>query len=385
MTKRILLLGEFSGVHTNLSEMLRYDKYQVRLVHGGDGYKSFASADYTLKYERLSSRNRILDFLFKIYTFFLRFIGVCGTIQIFKHIKEIKSWKNYDVVQVINPTFLFGFGTIVHFFVFRYLRRYNKKVFLCALGDDYFYVKFCLAKKAKYSMFDNLSLKTIKYFTALHYVYGFLMPSLNKYIAYKADGVIPGLYDYYQAYKYYQIKCTDIVPIMIECGENILPISDVKSPIKIFHGKQIGRAYHKGDFIFENAIQKLREKYPERFEYIEVSSVPYAKYIELFNDCHIFLDQCYSYDCGVNALLGMKAGKVVFSGFEKEVKEYYKIDHEPLINATPDVGDVFKELEHLLINSEKIKSYSRNSLNFIRNFHSKEYVLEKYNDIWFAK
>lgn len=383
MNKSILLLGEFSGVHTNLANVLKEDEYEVRLVHGGDGYKAFNSADYMLKYERPSSKNKFLDLLFKVYTFFLRFLGVCGAIQIFRHLKEIKSWKNYDVVQIINPIFLSGFGTIVHFFVFKYLRLNNKKIFLCALGDDYFYVKFCLSKKAKYSMYDNLSLKTLKNFIALHYVYGFFMPSLNKYIASKSDGVIPGLYDYYQSYKYYKIKCTDIVPIVIECDKSILPISDVKFPIKIFHGKQIGRAYHKGDFIFEAAIKKLKEKYPDRFEYIEVRSVPYSKYIELFNDCHIFLDQCYSYDCGVNALLGMRAGKVVFSGFETEVSEYYKIKYEPLVNATPSIDDIFTKLERFLIDVDQIKLYSSNSLAFIRSYHSKENVLRKYNEIWF--
>lgn len=384
MKKRILLLGEFSGVHTNLSNILRDDEYEVRLIHGGDGYKSFASADYTLKYERLiSEKSTLLDLLFKMYTFFLRFIGVCGLVQIFKHIKEVRTWKNYDVVQVINPTFLFGFGTMVHFFIFRYLKRNNKKIFLCALGDDYFYVKYCLKKRPKYSMFDNLKLNTLKYFTSLHYVYGFFMPRLNKYIASNVDNVIPGLYDYYQAYKYYNMNCTEIVPIVIECDEKVKPISNIEFPLKIFHGKQLGRVYHKGDFVFEEAIRLLKEKHSEKFEYIEVYSVPYSKYLELFNNCHIFIDQCYSYDCGVNALLGMRAGKVVFSGFEEDVREYYKVNYSPLINATPNVNDVFLELERIILNPYIIKLYSSDALKFIKTFHSKEYVLNKYKVIWF--
>lgn len=383
--KRVLLLGEYSGVHTNLANALKENGYDVRVVHGGDGFKGF-KPDVILRYERFKSENRYLDFIFRVYTLVLTFLGIAGLVQITKYIKEIRTWKNFDVVQLINPLFLSGFGSFVHFWVFRYLRKNNKKLYLCALGDDYFYVKYCLEKHPRYSMFENLNVKNLMFFShSQQYIYAFGMAYLNKYIVRYVNSVIPGLYDYYQAYRHYGIECEEIVPIIIEQDANVTPISNLDFPLKIFHGKQNKRAYHKGDAFFEKAIENLKEKYPNDIEYVSVSNIPYQAYLKLFADCHIFIDQCYSYDCGVNALLGMSKGKVVFSGFEREVKEYYSLDNDPLINALPSSNEIFKELERLILNSKTLKMYSINALNFIKDFHSKQYVISKYENIWFSQ
>lgn len=380
---KILLLGEYSGVHTNLALTLRRKGYEVFSVHNGDGYKSFVP-DYNISYKTISSNNKIIQKIINLYYLILVYSGFKGIIQIFKYLDVLKKLKGYDVVQLINPRFLAGFGTIVNLLVFIYLKKNNKKIFLCALGDDYYWVNYCLKGGFEYSVFDRLNLNTFpKYSYSLHYKYGFLNPFLNKYICNNVNAIIPGLYDYYVPYKEFPYT-TEVVPIIVETkvDTKLLDIDDFSNPVKIFHGWQPGREITKGNDIFDIAIKKLLLKYPNKIEYTVIGGVPYHEYKTLFQSCHIFIDQCFSQDCGVNALLGLAEAKVVFSGFEDAVKDIYNIDYNPLVNAKPDPEYIYTAIEDIILNPKKIKEYSKNALRYISDFHSAEYVLEKYKRIW---
>lgn len=378
---RILLLGEYSGVHNNLSKALKENGYEVLLVSDGDGYKFFGSDKY-IRYKKIESENKIVKKFLNLYYITLSFSGLKGTLQILKYVKTLKKMKGYDVVQLINPIFITEFGSVVNLMVFRYLHKNNKKVFLCALGDDYYWTKHCLNNGFEYSMFDNLSFTTIKnHLGSIIYVYGFLYPFLNKYIVQKSNAIIPGLYDYYASYKRFQ-NCADIVPIIIASNNDLSLANTPKFPIRIFHGWQTGKAMRKGNHIFDKAIRRLIEKYPDKIDYSVVGGVSYEEYIKTFGGSHIFIDQCYSQDTGVNALLGMKEGKVVFSGFEPVVKEYFGIDYDPIINALPDEKQIFNKLESLILNPSLIPQYASSAKRFIKEFHSSDYVIKNYLEIW---
>lgn len=378
---KILLLGEYSGVHNNLSEALKNQGFEVTLISDGDGYKSFES-DFFINYVHTQVDNKIANKFLNLYYVVLSYSGFKGVIQILRHFKTIKNMKNYDIVQLINPIFLTDFGSIVNLVVFLYLKKNNKKIFLCALGDDFYWVKFCLNKGFDYSIFDRLSFKTLRHYSgSLLYVYGFLNPFLNKYIVKNVNAVIPGLYDYYASYKQFP-NCTEIVPIIIKTDNDMQTNIHLNDPVKIFHGWQIGKDLRKGNDIFDKAIKKLVEKYPDKIEYNIVSGVPYSEYIESFESADIFIDQCYSQDCGINALLGMREGKVVFSGFERQMLKYYNLDYSPGINSVPNETKIYNDLEYLILNPSEIKKYFLRAKDFIQKFHSEEYVLDKYFKIW---
>lgn len=377
---KILLLGEYSGVFNNLSEALKDNGHEVLLVNNGDSYKSFHS-DLYIDYKYFKSSNKVLNKLINIYYTILMYSGFKGCIQIFRHRKLIKSMRDYDVVQLINPLFLGDYGTIVNLLTFVYLKKYNKKIFLSALGDDYVWIKYCLNKNFKYSIFDRLSIRTIKQYSfPLHYVYGFMNPFLNKYVVKNVNAILPGLYDYYAAYKDFE-NCTEIVPIIMAVDER-KEIEFTGFPIKVFHGWQPGKDIRKGNDLFDRALKRIESDYPGKIDYKIVGGVTYAEYIETFNDCCIFIDQCYSQDCGVNALLGMSAGKVVLSGFENEVKQYYNIDYFPIINSIPDESYIYNKIEFLIFNTSEMMCYSKNASLFIEDFHNADYVIKKYLDIW---
>lgn len=379
---KILLLGEYSGVHTNLKNALNKRGYEVHAVHNGDSYKLF-EADVFINYNMISSENRFVQSFIELYYLILVYSGLKGILQILRFKDTLKSLQGYDVVQLINTRFLAGFGPIVNFFVFRMLKKNNKKVFLCALGDDYFWVKYCLEKRFTYSMFDRLSLKNFRKLAyGIQYRYGFFNPYLNKYIVKNANAVIPGLYDYYAPYKNFK-NCSSIIPIIIECKTEV-PITDIEvgKPINIFHGWQPGKEISKGNDIFDVAIKRIEENYPNKVIYTVLGGVPYKEYLNTFKSCHIFIDQCFSQDLGVNALLGMAEGKVVLSGFEKEVKDYYGIDYQPAINAKPDVDFIYSIIESIILEPKMLEKYSASALKFVKDFHSEDYVISKYLELW---
>lgn len=376
---KILLLGEYSGVHTHLCKALRDKKHEVLMVSNGDSYKSFNS-DLNINYKYLTANNSFIKRIINIYYIFLMYSGLKGCIQIFKHIHLIKKLKNFDIVQLINPLFLADYGAVVNFVVFLYVKKNNQKVFLCALGDDYYWVKYCLSGGFEYSIFNKLTIKTLRqYLYPLHYVYGFFNPFLNKYIVKNVNAVIPGLYDYLQPYKGF-INCSDLVPIIVPIDSN--KINQLEFPIKIFHGWQPGKELRKGNDIFDKAVKICLEKYPDKIEYKVVGGVPYSEYIKTYTECHIFIDQCYSQDSGVNGLLGMASGKVVFGGFEAEVQEMYGINYVPMINCKPDVDQIVSSIERLIISQYDILNISKNAKKYMLDFHSAEYVLNLYEKIW---
>lgn len=377
---KILLLGEYSGVFNSLAKALRNDGHEVLLINDGDSYKSF-NADIYIKYNYLESNNKYIKKLINTYYTLLMYSGFKGCIQIFKYKKTIKNMKDYDVVQLVNPVFLSDYGTIVNLFVFKYLKKNNKKVFLSALGDDYVWVKYCLDNKFEYSIFDRLSFTSLKnYVYPLYYVYGFMNPFLNKYIVKNVNAIIPGLYDYYAAYKGLE-NCTEIVPLIMCVDKDFTP-KDVVFPLKVFHGWQLGKELRKGNDLFDRAFKRIQKDYPDKIEYKVVSGLTYEEYIKKFDDSHIFIDQCYSQDSGVNALLGMKEGKVVFSGFERVVQEYYGLQDTPIINSIPNEEKIYEDIKNLILNPNKVKDLSLKAVDFVKKFHNESYVLDKYLAIW---
>lgn len=377
---KVLLIGEYSGVHTNLAKALIEKDVEVLTVHDGDSYKKFES-DVIIKYRRFEPKNKYLNYVLKLYYQLLLYLGLSGCIQIFKYRKELNKLRGYDVVQIINPVFLSGFGSIVNIVVLRYLLRNNRKLFMCALGDDYVWVKGSLKNKKFKSMFHLMTLGNVRqYLHSMMYVYGFLYPYLNKLAIKKANRVIPGLYDYFYYYRNYN-NCNEVIPIPIEI-DDIKPLKFENYPINIFHGWQPNKEYRKGNLFFDQAIKKLIIKYPGKLNYQVVGGLPYKEYIKTFKDSHVFLDQCMSMDQGVNALLALAKGKVVFSGFDDYLCDYYSLKDKPLLDAKPDFDIIYNQLEDLIVNPHLLDSYSERAILFMKRYHGFDYVVEKYIKIW---
>ena len=118
---KILLLGEYSNVHATLAEGLRALGHQVTVASNGDFWK-----DYPRDISLVRRKGKIggMALLLKIYSL-------------------LPKLRGYDVVQLINPMFVELKAERI-FPIYKFLRKHNKKVFLCAFGMDWYWVNTCL-------------------------------------------------------------------------------------------------------------------------------------------------------------------------------------------------------------------------------------------------
>ncbi len=378
MNMKILLIGEYSGVHTELSKQLKLLGHRVLTVSDGDSYKDFPR-DISIVSSKRAGRIKI------VFDILLDYIGLKGLWCYLKNKRKLSELKRFDIVQIINPVAIEPFGALGNFFFLSNIFKNNKNVYLCALGDDCRWVDACLNNKYKYSALDNLSLRTVaKYSYSLRYKYGFLYRYLQHYVEKKVNAIIPGLVDYELAYR--GVRKTSKI-IRIALPKNILSISAQvpklgNAKIVVFHGWQTGRELKKGNYIFDQAMKMILKKYGhEVIEYNVVKSVTYNEYIKIIEDSDIFLDQVYSYDRGVNALLGMAFGCAVFSGFEVDSKPIE--DQDAIgVNAIPDVDEVYKSISYLIDNREQLERIKQNAIRFVRGNHDPEFIANEYLHLW---
>jgi len=159
----------------------------------------------------------------------------------------------------------------------------------------------------------------------------------------------------------------------------------VEDKIIIFHGINRESYYKKGNDYFEKALEIIKKKYATSVEIITAENVPYQKYINLYNQAHIVLDQCYAHDQGYNALEAMAKGKVVFTGAEEEFCTHYKLKSPVAINAIANVEYLVTELSKLIEDPTLLATISKNAIDFIKTHHHYKLVAQKYMDVWTRK
>ena len=348
----ILLLGDYSSVHYELSKALKDKGYNVLLFSDGDAYKKI-KCDILLP-ETKKYKNRLLNIIINL----LRFSGLFGIKNYFTVKKEIEKINNIKAIQIINPVIIPSLGAIGNILLVRYLSKKNVFLSLCALGDDYKYVSACINKKFKYCPMDRIFENGIKsvgrYLYMLKYVYSPLYFILDLYTRRKVNIIIPGLLDYKIAYEN-EKNVNEVIELPIS-KENFMIPKKSKYPLKIFHAWQNGKELRKGNDVLNRMIEKYIQEFGNsKIDYEIINGLTYDEYLKKYKESDIILDQVYSYDRGVTGALAMASGKVVFSGFEEG---HFDIG----INATPNEDELYKDFIRLvnsldLVDELKIKAY----------------------------
>lgn len=362
---RILLLGEYSNVHYNLSVGLRNLGHEVVVASDGDGWKNY---------------NRDIDLTRKGH-------GVFDTLRYLVRLKyRFLSFRGFDVVQIINPVFLSLKAERIWPY-YQWLRRNNKSVFLGAFGMDHYYVKACLnCKTFRYSDFNfgdslrNSDDNSVWIADWLHGEKG----KLNQRIANDCDGIIAGLYEYYVSYALEYASKLTYIPFPVDCfscGEQ--PIGEVPKRLRFFIGIQKLRNEYKGTDVMLRALERIKADYPKQCEIVKAESVPFHQYIQLMLGSHVILDQLYSYTPAMNALEAMKQGIVVVGGGEREYYDFIGDNQlRPIINVLPNEDSVYQALEQLILHPELVVLLAKRSQEFIHYYHDCTKVAKVYLQYW---
>ena len=362
---KILLIGEYSRVHWTLAEALRSLGHNVTVASDGDGFKNYPrDIDLTRK------GSGIVD----------TFSSLLSVLKIFS------KFKGYDVVQLINPNFTTQ-NVRINQYLFKKLKKNNKKVFLGAFGDDSYWVRACMENKIfKYSEFfvDGKSTNLEYNKKLVSRWIGSRNEMSNIEMATSVDGIVACLYEYYKSYEPYFPEKLKYIPLPINTKEiEFKPIETVPAKINFFIGINKDRSEYKGTDVMEQALLRLHRDYPDDVIITRVESVSYDEYQKLMSRAHVVLDQLYSYSPAMNALLAMAQGKVLVGGGEPEMYNLMgDVDNRPIVNVYPSEEDVYKKLEHIVLNKRDLAALSKDSRLFVDENHNYIKVAGMYLDFW---
>ncbi len=362
---KILLLGDYSGLHLNLAQGLRALGEEVKVASGGDLWKGF-ERDIDLKQPSKFKRPRFLLKLLKAYP------QLC----------------NNDVVQLIGPNPL-GTSPWVNNLYTNLIVNHNDKLFLGANGMDYYYCKAALEGKFKYSIFQIDSIKNDPWVTMQREsINDQTINNFNIKLAKKANGITSCAVGYYQAYHEDFPDKTKFIPLPINTNKFSYINFDEKKSDKIifFIGKMKGREKRKGIDVIEQVLNKLQNIFPNDVEIKVASSVPFKQYHQMMNESHIICDQLYAYGIGMNGLIGQAKGLIACGGADEELyKLLNEYDNRPIIDINTTKEKMLQTFENLIENKKNLKTQSINSRNFIEKHHNYIMVAQQYLDFWKTK
>lgn len=292
---KILLIGEFSGLHENLRDGLIELGHEVTIASTGDGWKGFKpDIDLGNIYFRgsLAKMERAL-------TPFLK----------------LRNFKQYDVIQFINARTL---NRLCNMMFIRKMKLVNNNIYALVAGKSAVTTKYCLENLpySPYHIFPeergycdamdclvrgrlqkkylNAEIRLLKHFKGI-------IPTSPSY-AVSHEGVIPNL--------------CNMIKMPINIKKHSLKKGERKTGrIKILYG--LNRECDKGHFFIYGALKKLQETHGLCFDVEYVERLPYIEYLKSLDSCDILIDQCKSFEYGMNALIGLAKGKVVLSGAEQ--------------------------------------------------------------------
>ena len=362
---RILLLGEYSNVHATLAKGLRTLGHEVTVVSNGDFWKNYPR---DIDVARPEGRLGGVRLLLKVWSLLPRLRG-------------------YDVVQLINPMFL-ELKAERLFPIYRYLRRHNNHMVLCAMGMDYYWVSECTFNKPlHYSDFNfGPNLRTDE--PAVREQRDWLgtpKEQLNRMIAGDCDGIAAGLYEDYVCYAPHFNQKTRFIPLPIDLPSASTPSFEVPQKVRIFIGISKNRSQYKGTDIMLRAAEDVIRKHPDSAILMKAEGVPFEEYKKMMDGADVILDQLYSYTPSMNPLLAMSKGIICVGGGEPENYEILG-EHElrPIINVEPNYDSVFQQLEQLVLHPERIPELKRQSIEYVKRHHDHLKVARQYETFYLS-
>ena len=360
---KILLLGEYSNVHATLAKGLRILGHEVTVASNGDFWKDYP-------------RDQDLS----------RHQGKLGGLALMAKVATLlPRWRGYDVVQLINPMFLELQAR--HLFpIYRYLRRHNSSMVLCALGMDYYWVNECTYRRPmRYSDFnlgDTIRTDECAVREQRDWI-GTAKEQLNRMIAEDCDAIVAGLYDDHVCYAPHFPQKLHFIPLPLDAPEKLAHQERTTPPLRLFVGISRGRSAYKGTDIMLRAAEAIREKHPDRLEIVMAEGVPFVRYQQLMDGSDAMMDQLYSYTPAMNALLAMSKGIIVIGGGEPENYEILgETELRPIVNVQPSYESVCEELEQLILHPEQVPLLKQQSIEYVRRHHDYLKVARQYEALY---
>lgn len=349
---RILLIGEFSGLHSDLTSGLIKNGHEVTFVAFSDSFKKIP-----VQINIDSNRSGLIGKIFRR----------------FNALKISFQFIDYDVVQVINP-WVFG-----RFFPYKWfysrLKRKNKRLFFLAAGTDAYYWRNAKALLRYSPIDDMINIDKGNNHSYMNTPKSF---NFNEWCLNISDGIIPIMYDYAVCYLNHP-KLLKTIPIPIDISKVKFYGITNKSKIHLFHG--LNRRGIKGTHYIEEAFNILQNKHSKILKMSIDGKLPFNEYLEVLKNTDIVIDQASSHSLGMNGLYSMAMGKIVLGGAEPESLSMYSTK-TPAINILPNPKKIAETIEILINNKNLFLDISKKSREFIEKEHDHVKIAVKFVKTW---
>ncbi|SHI62446.1 glycosyltransferase [Flavobacterium terrae] len=374
---KILLVGEYSRLHNSLKEGLLTLGHKVYLNGLNDGFKNYP-IDFEIKRKWNSGLLRKLKILINKVSGF----DISSYLTYLQVKNNLSKFSGFDIVQLINEN-SFLCQPKHEKKIINLLKNNNKKIFLLSCGDDYSSVKYYFENRNQSSIltpFLEEKVNKKEYSPVLKYLEKDYK-NLHDFLFKKIEGVIASDLDYHFPLLN-NPKYIGLVPNPINSDKIEFIKNSINNKIIIFLGININTYTKKGIDYFEKALEIIKVKYSQKIEIIITKNIPYADYINHYNNCHILLDQVYAKDQGYNALEAMAKGKVVFTGAGYDFMKHYNLKERVAIHAKDDVEYLVNELSFLIENPNEIIRIQKNARLFIEKEHNYIITASNYLKFW---
>jgi glycosyltransferase involved in cell wall biosynthesis len=368
---RILLLGDYSNLHSQLGKTLRSMGHDVTVMSQGS---DFQNTDRDINIVRNPGKWNGLKFTWQC----------LATLH--------KYLRGYDIVALQHQNFLPLRPQRLRYFFDR-LRGENGAVFLSYAGRDVPYLDQCLdaSSTIRYNEYRIENSRTDYFTNSSKSLSEWLSPTMRKYNDYilqHINGAVTALYEYHAAamrvlprekiaYGGIPIDVNVLAPVTMHGQEDC---------VQLFLGRHRNRMAEKGTDLLEYAARRVMDRFPGKCRLSIVENVPYSEYINTLCASHVVLDQIYSYTPATNALIAMSRGLNVVSGGESD---YYNFigerENHPIINAPTNLDDLTDVLSDVVAHPELIAERGRRSREFVLKHNAAEIVAKRYLDFWTSK
>ena len=189
------------------------------------------------------------------------------------------------------------------------------------------------------------------------------------------DYLIPAMYTYSIGFDSFDLKN----PIPLPGQGVVKPINAKKSRISILHG--ISRFHFKGSSYILSALKGIKNQYGDYVDIDIIERVSFKEYMQKLIHSDIVIDQCKSYDYGMNAIIAMEHGKVVLSGAEPPALNFSGYQDCPIVNIKPDEKSIYQAIVNI-ISGVKLSEQKEKGLHFVNKYHNPDKVAKMFIDIW---
>ena len=356
---KILLLGELSGVHQELSRALRS-----------------AGNDVTIGHSRMANPGFESDIPF--------FRPPPGPISHVARARSVASQlfhaprlTGFDIVQLITPKF---FDWRLHRAMLGYLKRNNRRLVLIntSCTSDYHrrVAELDYSPCAQCKQFDLKSENCL---------YDRDDERRAEVIAFTAaDAIVATQYEYGLS-----LQDTAFADKLVAIG---LPIDTILhrpaplpavGPVRIWYGET--RFGFKGGGFIKPALDRLAAgPLKEQVEVVQTGRMAFDDYLAFLDSVHIVIDQASTYGAGMNAYYGLARGRVVLSGAEPEALAFHGIPQaeNPMINILPDADSIHDTLVALVEDRAALEQIGRRSSAFVERYHSADVIAGQYLSLY---